>query len=152
MTMRLAPQAPSGKLAAGPEGESCLWPCRDGTTEFEVPHLAWLPLWRLCCQLAADLIDPKLARAGAYNDGARVTATVCATLADRLEKAAADGTLVGFALQETMQEHSERDGEEAMNTLMRAFGGDKPKNYPPGEDTIREFMAFLRYCGGFEIW
>ena len=71
-------------------------------------------------------------------------------LADLLEEAMEDGTFTSVMMGEAM-DPKEREGEEPIRMVLGVFG-NKDNPPPADEDRTREFIAFLRACGGFEIW
>ncbi|NJK46169.1 MAG: hypothetical protein HC933_19630 [Pleurocapsa sp. SU_196_0] len=126
----------------------------------------WHPLWTFCESVAEDLIPSD--NAGHWNEGWGLCEAKAIALAGRLEELLESGTVKSYeevrnkALA-AMPEESCRicdgtgtrqsaAGSSPCNTC-EGTGKVKPwvTHYPFSEDNVREFAAFLRDCGGFEI-
>ncbi|MDR3351484.1 MAG: hypothetical protein LBO00_00375 [Zoogloeaceae bacterium] len=131
----------------------------------------WRPLWQYCEEIAPDLIPAD--NSGHSNNGWGLDASGALALANRLLEAVASGETQKY--EERYRAHLEAlplepckicDGTghraEPPNTgpgplSCNACGGiGKRKNfatdYPFVVDNVREFTAFLRDCGGFNIY
>jgi len=132
----------------------------------------WRPLWDYCCEVAPELIDAQLAKAGHYNDGKGLNAARSVKLAARLQEEIDAGRTEQYARERaaTLEAMPSESCEICGGTGKRAVPpktgpGKQPCNgceasgwrrpwdtsYPFDVDNVREFIAFLRDCGGFKI-
>lgn len=131
----------------------------------------WRPLWNYCCDVAVDIIDGEVARGGQFNDGAGLDALRSQKLAARLTKLIRKGDVkkyekayaatIASVPDETCdlcggtgkRHGSPREGTWTCNKC-EGKGAVRPSEtwYPFSEKNVREFAAFLRDCGGFEIY
>lgn len=130
----------------------------------------WHPLWEYCERLAPDLIPED--NLGHYNDGWGLDGPRSLALADRLATALAAGAVEQYAqdyasfltaLPDEPCSICAGTGRRAGSP--HAGSGTHPCNgcegtgrrpnfathYPFSAENVREFEAFLRDCGGFEI-
>jgi len=129
----------------------------------------WRPLWDYCCKVAPDIITPKLAEQGHYNDGAGLSATKAKKLADRLEEELTSGRTADYerarlahleSLPDQTCEYCKGTGKrqdlEVPNGCNSCKGTGKVRPYdtwyPFTEENVREFSTFLRDSGGFRIY
>ncbi|MGP3790555.1 hypothetical protein [Pseudomonas sp. B392_1p] len=131
----------------------------------------WRPLWEYCERLAPDLIPPD--NLGHSNDGWGLAGPASLILADRLAAALESGEVERYARDYTafLEALPDEPCHICAGTGMCAEPpqcgpGTRPCNgcestgrtphfatrYPFSAENVREFEAFLRNCGGFEIW
>ena len=130
----------------------------------------WHPLWSFCECAADDLIPED--NSGHENSGWGLDACQSAQLATRLETLLECGVVRGYSEARTAALAAQPDQDCAIcagtgkrKAVPQMGAGDQPcngcdssgqvrpwsANYPFDEDNVREFAAFLRDCGGFEI-
>jgi hypothetical protein len=94
----------------------------------------WRPLWYYCEQVAPDLAE-KVEYAQSNDGDGLKTQAECDRLADALEQAVA--ARVEWTHDPTgLKAKADREGPM----------------YPFDYDNVREWIVFLRGCGGFAIW
>ncbi len=130
----------------------------------------WHPLWRYCEQIAPDLIPKD--NPGHYNDGWGLSHRKSLKLADRLAAAIASGATAQYE-QDYRQHlaslppvkcdtcggtgHRAEPPQTGPGTrLCNSCNGkgevpDFQAHYPFSVENVREFVVFLRGCGGFRI-
>jgi hypothetical protein len=130
----------------------------------------WHPLWKYCEKTAPDIIPS--GNLGYFNDGWGLGKKASLALADRLAAALASGETRAYeeryrARLETLPPEvcttcggtghranpSKRGSGSQHCNVCRGTGKvpDFETNYPFTAETVREFEAFLRDCGGFRI-
>ena len=130
----------------------------------------WHPLWDYCERLAPDIIPSD--NLGHSNDGWGLSNRAALKLADRLASALASGQTEQYAQRyaaylESLSDEpcsvcgatGKRAAPPAIGPGMQACNccngtGHTPsfeKHYPFSTENVREFEAFLRECGGFNI-
>ena len=130
----------------------------------------WHPLWDYCERLAPDIIPSD--NLGHSNDGWGLSNRAALKLADRLATALASGATEQYAqcyvayLESLPDEPCTVCGATGKRAAPPAIGpGTQPCNccngsghtpsfekpYPFSVENVREFEAFLRECGGFNI-
>lgn len=92
----------------------------------------WHPLWDYCCEVAPEIIDSQLARAGHFNDGSGLDADGASRLAAILRVKIAHGEVAEYAVR-------------------YRNGNPHAENYPFDGSNVAEFADFLADSGGFEI-
>ena len=130
----------------------------------------WHPLWSYCEEIAPELIPED--NPGHFNDGWGLDAEGAIALADRLAGELASGATAEYARQ--YQARLEALPPQTCTTCGGTGKRAEPPNIGPGsmpcngcdgsgkvlsmethypfsEENVREFEAFLRGCGGFEI-
>lgn len=132
----------------------------------------WRPLWDYCAKVAPQVITPELHKAGHYNDGAGPERQGALALADVLEAELKSGKTRVYAADYEARQNGTPDEEcsicggtglrqRAPNIgpgIMPCNGCDaKGHRRPPEtfyyfeESNVREFVHFLRHCGGFKV-
>lgn len=113
---------------------------------------SWSPIRQLCVELCSDLLDEDTLIALSFNDGAGPTdQETCSKMADRfskwLAKYAVGGTL-DLNLNSTTGQNgvSETLSDEKADLKLKTFLEDVD------DDRIRQWITFLRCCGGFAVW
>lgn len=134
-----------GRKPTAPEGEyyrSNIW--------------YWPPFVAMCRRLAPR--ESKGCKGWEVNEGRGLNAADALRLANRLDGLLADGTIAAY-IEET-GEPPVTELQASVLKFIKTFtkGGTVEANAPgvaaPAvtEDDVREFIAFLRTCGGFRIF
>lgn len=113
---------------------------------------SWGPLYEQIAALCADLFDEEVLTAMAFNDGAGPDdQETCIQMANRFEEALAanpDGfTLPAQSLVVTEEGRLVSRAELDRNPELKTRS---PYLIDGGH--VREWIGFLRHCGGFEVW
>jgi len=134
----------------------------------------WRPLWDYCCQVAPDLIPPRLAQQGHYNDGAGLGAAASRNLAARLREYLASGECQRYADTREVElvslpnkqckycggtgdrkdlEPPEWKAECGGCNACHGKGTVRPfeESYLFSVDNVADFATFLESSGGFAI-
>lgn len=129
----------------------------------------WRPLWDYCHQIAPELIDDELHRAGHCNDGAGLNAKRSVALADKLQEEIRTGRCSIYANDRAarLEGIPDEDCPHCHGTGTRHdLGPSRPCNACEGKghrrpydtyygfdvDNVQKFAAFLRDSGGFKIY
>ena len=134
-----------GKKPIAPEGEyyrSNIW--------------YWPPFVAMCRRLAPR--ESKGCRGWELNEGDGLNAEDALRLANRLDELLADGTIAAY-IEDTGEPpvtELQRSALKFIRALTKATGtseGNAPGLAAPAvtEEDVREFVAFLKACGGFKI-
>lgn len=117
----------------------------------------WPPIVAMCRRLAPG--ESKGCKDWEFNDGRGLNAADALRLAKRLEGLLADGT-IGAYIEDTGEPPVtvlQAGALKLVRDLTKATGGCEVKT--PGlsapavtEKDVREFIAFLKTCGGFNIF
>jgi hypothetical protein len=112
---------------------------------------AWRPIHALICDLCSDLLDEDTLRAMGFNDGAgpqdQPTCTVMAGRFEQWMEHHTQGHGLESDLRVTPDGRFVSDEELAGNPdLVTA------SPYEVGDEHLKEWVDFLRHCGGFEVW
>lgn len=113
---------------------------------------SWRPIHDLIYRLCSDLLDAETLEAIGYNSGAGPTDDeTCKEMANRFEL--------------WMEHHAEGHGIDIDGMRMKTDGelliGDNLEGVPDEEtlspyavddEHLKEWIEFLRHCGGFEVW
>ena len=112
---------------------------------------SWRPIHALCFELCGDLLDEKILAGMAYNGGAGPqSAKTCRQMADRFDKWLEHNT-EGHSVDLGM--HVTADGRLITPEMRAADPNIKTRSaYRVTDDHLKEWVAFLRDCGGFEVW
>ena len=134
-----------GKKPTAPEGEyyrSNIW--------------YWPPFVAMCRRLAPR--ESKGCKGWELNEGRGLNAADALRLANRLDELLADGTIAAYIEDTGEPPVTELQGNalKFIRALKIATGGgkvDAPGLAAPAvtEEDVREFIAFLKTCGGFMI-
>ena len=135
-----------GKKPTAPEGEyyrSNIW--------------YWPPFVAMCRRLAPR--ESKGCKGWDVNEGHGLNTADALRLANRLDELLADGTIAAY-IEDTGEPPItvlQASALKLMKALTKATGGGEVK--APGlaapavtEEDVREFIAFLKTCGGFNIF
>ncbi len=135
-----------GKKPTAPEGEyyrSNIW--------------YWPPFVAMCRRLAPR--ESKGCKGWEVNDGHGLNAADALRLANRLDELLADGTIAAYIADSGEPPVTELQARTLrfVKALTKATGN--PEVSAPGlanpavtEEDVREFIAFLKTCGGFKIF
>jgi hypothetical protein len=117
----------------------------------------WPPMVAMCRRLAPR--ESKGCKGWEVNEGHGLNAADALRLAGRLDELLADGTIAAY-IEDTGEPPVTRHQANALKlirALAKATGGGEVK--APGlaapavtEEDVRDFIAFLKACGGFEIF
>ena len=113
---------------------------------------SWRPIHALICDLCSDLLDEETLEGMAYNDGAGPTEQkTCTDMANRFEQWMehhVDGLALDIPGAAVTEEGRFITDEELTENLDL-----KTKTpYEVEDDHLKEWIEFLRHCGGFEVW
>jgi hypothetical protein len=132
----------------------------------------WRGLWDYCCNVGSSVISKALANSGQMNDGKGLSAKKSLQLAKILEEEDNSGRLAAYELayKQAQEQIADEDCHCCGGTGKRLpppFTGpgthdcngcnNKGKvrpwaaQYPFSAENVKEFAAFLKDCGGFEI-
>jgi hypothetical protein len=128
-----------GRQPTAKEGES-----------FHVAIWRWKPIHDLMCELCHDLLGDKLLRAMSFNDGAGPKSQmVCTEMANRFDRWM-EHNAAGLVVDGPLVEVGER-GE--LKSKGEAIGDPSARSpYAISDGRLKEWIVFLRSCGGFEVW
>lgn len=125
-------------------------PTAEAGKYFRANVWSWRPIYELVCDLCSDLLDEKTLRLMAFNDGAgpKDQAT-CTAMAGRFEQWMehhADGHELDSDLRVTEDGRIVRDEELAENPDL-----ETRSPYGVSDEHLKQWVEFLRHCGGFEV-
>jgi hypothetical protein len=129
----------------------------------------WRPLWDYVADLCNEVISEKDHNAGHYNDGHHISKDQCDYIANRLSNELLNGGVKKYS-----KEYKEEQDNLPMVECHCCEGTGKGAHYSEGKDTchvckgsgevehsghhypfsidnVREFLDFVKNCGGFEI-
>jgi len=113
---------------------------------FRASVWSWRPLHGLIAEVGSDLFDEETLKSMGYNDGAGLDSQEkCDELADRIESWLE--TNKGGITVEDSTVRVDENGCFIRNAVPTQ--GLSP--YKIGDSHIKEFVKFLRGCGGFEV-
>jgi hypothetical protein len=129
-----------GRKPSAPEGKY-----------FRATIWSWPPIHALMIELCSDLLSEKLLAKMAFNDGAGPrTQKTCTEMAKRFEQWMEHHT-EGHGLESDQRVTPEgrfvTEQELAENPDMETVSP-----YSVGDEHLKEWIEFLRYCGGFKVW
>lgn len=111
----------------------------------------WHPIHALLVELCSDLLDQELLRRLAYNDGAgpkeQQTCTAMANRFERWLEHHAEGHRLESDLRITPEGRFVSDNDLAANPDLETVSP-----YAVEDEHLKEWVEFLRHCGGFEVW
>lgn len=112
---------------------------------------SWRPIHALCFELGSDLLDDETLARLAVNVGAGPTdQETCKQLAERFDQwleQHAGGHQVDLGLRVTPEGRFVSPEELARQTDL-----DTVSPYQVDDEHLKEWVGFLRHCGGFEVW
>lgn len=112
---------------------------------------SWRPIHDLCFELCSDVLDEETLTAMAWNNGAGpADQDICTRMASRfdnwLEHHVA-GQKLDSDLQVTEDGRFVTEEEIADNPDL-----ETKSPYEVDDEHLKTWVAFLRHCGGFEVW
>jgi hypothetical protein len=113
---------------------------------------SWRPIHALMTELCGDLLGEELLDAMAFNDGAGpADQETCTEMAKRfdlwMEHHASGLELEGSDLRIAEDGHIVSDEELLENPDLKTR-----TPYEVEDEHLKEWIEFLRHCGGFEVW
>jgi hypothetical protein len=118
---------------------------------FQANVWSWRPIHALIVELCSDLLDEDIIESLGYNDGAGPNdQTTCTEMARRFEvwmEQHTEGHKLDLGLRVTKEGRFVTEEELAATPEMET---DSP--YEVCDDHLKEWIEFLRNCGGFEVW
>ena len=115
----------------------------------------WRPIWERLRLHCSDLLGEELLSSMAFNDGAGPQdQETCSKIAERLEEWLSEDPREKFSLEEeptTLRINT----EGKLVSLADLAANPKLETRSPyfvSREDFREFIAFLRSCGGFCVW
>ena len=112
---------------------------------------SWRPIHALCAELGRDLIDDEtLTRIGVNVGAGLVDQESCTQLAERFDQWLehhAGGHEVDLGLRVTADGRFVSEKEHASQPDL-----DTVSPYRVDDEHLKEWVEFLRHCGGFEVW
>jgi hypothetical protein len=129
-----------GRKPSSPEGEY-----------FRATVWSWHPIHALIIELCSDLLKDKTLEKLAFNDGAGPKSQkVCTEMAQRFEQWMehhAEGHSLESELRVTKEGRFVSAEELAENPDMETMSP-----YEVSDEHLKEWIEFLRHCGGFQVW
>lgn len=129
----------------------------------------WHPLWEFVCETCKDILTEEDKRGGTFNEGYRIGARKAQKIYDRLidlldntrhvreYEALRNATLDSLPDRECewCKGSGTRDDEHVKGKCNACEGRGTVRpwatHYPFTEENLREFVGFLKDCGGFEV-
>lgn len=112
---------------------------------------SWRPIQALINQLCADLLDEQTLVKLGVNVGAGPTeAATCVAMAERFDRwleQHVDGHQLDLGLRVTPEGRFVSDAERTANPALETVSP-----YAVEDEHLKEWVEFLRHCGGFEVW
>jgi hypothetical protein len=112
---------------------------------------SWRPIHALAVDLCSDLLDEETLRRLAYNDGAgpqdQPTCTAMASRFEQWMEHHTGGHGLESALRVTKEGWFVREEELAENPDLETVSP-----YQVRDEHLKQWIEFLRYCGGFQVW
>jgi hypothetical protein len=112
---------------------------------------SWRPIHDLIIELCSDLLDDEMLKSFAFNAGAgpkdQKTCTEMASRFERWMEEHVEGHGLDSDLQVTQDGRFVTDEDLASNPGLVA---ESP--YEVADEHLKEWIEFLRHCGGFEVW
>jgi hypothetical protein len=118
---------------------------------FQTSVWSWRPIHDLIVRLCSDLLGDEMLVGIAYNDGAGPEdKTTCTEMANRFERwmehhVAGHGLDLDLRVTKDGGFVSKQDSEENP-------GLETESAYRVDDEALKEWIEFLRHCGGFEVW
>lgn len=113
---------------------------------------SWRPIHRLVAELCGDLLDEETLVGMGYNQGSGPrSANVCRQMADRFDEWLEHNT--EGAVIEHASMRVDADGRFVSDKELAANPSLETRSpYAVEDEDLKEWVAFLRACGGFEVW
>jgi len=126
-------------------------PSTDAGEFFAASHWEWRPIHDLIIRLCYDLLDEELLVLLANNDGAgpecQETCTAMAQRFDHWMEHNVNGHRLESDLRVTSDGRILDDWELAANPHVKT-----QSIYSVDDVQLKDWIEFLRHCGGFEVW
>ena len=105
----------------------------------------WNPIYQLTAKLCSDLLDPQTFEEMAVNQGAGPkNQKTCTEMADRFETWMRKNPKPSYRVKRGLL------AVKAIAKLVLVSLSGSP--YKVDRALLREWVKFLRHCGGFEVW
>jgi hypothetical protein len=113
---------------------------------------AWRPIHALIVELCSDLLDEAMLRSLSFNDGAGpAEQRACTEMANRfewwMEHHTAGHSLEFEGVRVTPEGRFVTDEELAQDPDLETISP-----YQVADDHLKQWIEFLRHCGGFQVW
>ncbi len=112
---------------------------------------SWHPIHALIVEICGDLLDEETLQHLAFNDGIGPTdQATCTEMAKRFEvwmEHHAEGHVLDSGTQVTEEGRFVSAEERAANPDLETRSA-----YSVSDEHLKEWIEFLRNCGGFEVW
>jgi hypothetical protein len=112
---------------------------------------SWRPIHALCVELGGDLLGQDMLARMAVNVGAGpADQETCHQLAERFDlwlEHHASGHQVDFELRVTAEGRFVSAEEQAAHPELETLSP-----YQTDDEHLKEWVTFLRHCGGFAVW
>jgi hypothetical protein len=112
---------------------------------------SWHPIHTLIIELCPDLLSEKMLHKLAFNDGAGPrNQKTCTAMANRFEawmEHHTEGHRLESDLRVTREGRFVPESELAENPDLETVSP-----YRVSDELLKEWIEFLRYCGGFQVW
>jgi hypothetical protein len=126
-------------------------PSSEAGKYFRANVWSWRPIHALIVQLCSDLLDAETIQALGFNDGAGpAEQTTCTAMAQRFEvwlEHHTSGQSLECDLRVTKEGRFVNEQELAANPDL-----ETEPCYEVSDEHLKEWVEFLRHCGGFEVW
>lgn len=126
-------------------------PTSEAGKYFRANIWSWRPIHVLCYELCRDLLDEDtLEYMGANNGAGPESGEVCRQMASRFERWLehnTEGHSVDLGMRVTTDGRFVTDEILAANPNIETLSP-----YRVTDEHLKEWVAFLRDCGGFEVW
>jgi hypothetical protein len=130
-------------------------PVADNGKYFRASIWMWRPIWERMAVLCHDVLSKELLSAMGYNNGAGPEdQETCNLIAQRLEEWLAQEGSDEFSLvEDTTTLRVTSEGRFVSDQELSADPTLKTKSpYSVSREELKEFIEFLRSCGGFCVW
>jgi hypothetical protein len=126
-------------------------PTAEAGKYFRATIWSWPPIRALMIDLCSDLLSEKLLHKMAFNDGAGPRSQkMCTEMAKRFEQWMEHHT-EGHGLESDLRVTPEgrfvTEEEFVANPDLETVSP-----YSVGDEHLKEWIEFLRHCGGFKVW
>jgi hypothetical protein len=106
---------------------------------------SWRPIHDLIVRLCSDLLDDETLVGLGYNDGqGPMEQATCAAMATRFERWM-EHHVSGHGLDSDLRVVTEQESMENPDL-------ETESPYQAEDEHLKEWIEFLRHCGGFEVW
>ena len=114
---------------------------------FRASIWSWHPLHSLTCELCKDLLPEEMLMRMGYNDGAGPEdQETCDAMASRFE------VWMEHHAGGVQKQEAELACPPWAKMFSAAFGQDIGATYDIDDEHLKEWVRFLRACGGFKVW